>query len=60
MRRVQRDRAGKNCQLGAVDAGAIRGFQKDDEYTRTVVLMDMRVAEAPAAKVKMPSFLRLF
>lgn len=37
-----------------------QGFQKDDEYTRTVVLMDIRVAEVPAAKDKMPSLLRSF
>src|SRR5262249_13843557 len=37
-----------------------QGFQKDDEYTRTVALMDIRVAEVPAAKAKMSSLLRSF
>jgi hypothetical protein len=35
-----------------------RNFQKDDEYTRTVVFMDLRIAGVPAAKPKRPAFLR--
>jgi hypothetical protein len=37
-----------------------QSFQKDDEYTRTVVLMDLRVADVPTAKRKIPSLLRSF
>lgn len=37
-----------------------RGFQKDDEYTRTVVLMDVRIAGVPAVSPKMPALLRSF